>query len=115
MIRKGALVLPEDAAEGRRDVDRRKVEMNNPRPASKSSKRPTSIEGTKEIDGAKYAVIKPELKMEFATRRRRSRRQRRRPQPQAAKPKDGDEDQRTELGRRGAVQHRQRADCIRPR
>ena len=64
MISQGALVLPRmPPKEG--DTWQTKVEMNNPAAASKRSKRPTRYEGTKEIDGTKYAVIKPELKMEF--------------------------------------------------
>jgi Family of unknown function (DUF6263) len=65
MIRKGALVLPEVAPkEG--DTWSTQVAMNN-QAGKQIVKTIYKYVGTKEIDGVEYAVIKPELKMEFDT------------------------------------------------
>jgi hypothetical protein len=64
MISQGALVLPEKAPkEG--DTWQTKVEMNNPAVGKQTVETTYKYVGTKEINGAKFAVIKPELKMEF--------------------------------------------------
>jgi hypothetical protein len=64
MIRKGALVLPEVAPkEG--DTWSTQVAMNN-EAGKQIVETIYKYLGTKEIDGVKYAVIKPELKMQFA-------------------------------------------------
>jgi len=64
MISQGALVLPKDSPkEG--DTWQTKVEMNNPMAGKQIVETTYRYEGTKEIDGTKYAVIKPELKMSF--------------------------------------------------
>ena len=65
MISKGALVLPENAPkEG--ETWSTKVEVKNPVAGTQTVVTTYTYEGTKEIDGTTYAVIKPELTMEFA-------------------------------------------------
>jgi hypothetical protein len=64
MIRKGALVLP-DVSPKEGDTWSTQVAMNN-QAGKQIVETIYKYVGTKEIDGVKYAVIKPELKMEFA-------------------------------------------------
>jgi hypothetical protein len=64
MISQGALVLPKDAPkEG--DSWQTKVEMANPAVGKQTVETTYSYKGTKDVEGTKYAVIKPELKMDF--------------------------------------------------
>ncbi|HEX3601627.1 MAG TPA: DUF6263 family protein [Lacipirellulaceae bacterium] len=64
MISQGALVLPE-AAPKKGDTWTTKVEMNNPAAGKQTVETTYRYEGTKDIDGTTYAVIKPQLKMDF--------------------------------------------------
>jgi hypothetical protein len=64
MISQGALVLPKDAPkEG--DSWQTKVEMANPAVGKQTVETTYSYKGTKEVEGTNYAVIKPDLKMDF--------------------------------------------------
>ena len=65
MIAQGALVLPETAPQQGESWSS-KVEMNNPMVGKQTVETTYRYEDTKEMDGATYAVIRPELKMEFA-------------------------------------------------
>jgi hypothetical protein len=64
MISQGALVLPEGAPK-KDDKWTTKVEMNNPAFGKQTVETTYVYDGVKEMDGAKFAVIKPQLKMEF--------------------------------------------------
>jgi hypothetical protein len=64
MISQGALVLPENPPKEGESWSS-KVEMNNPAAGKQTVETTYTYQGTKEIDGTTYAVIKPELKMEF--------------------------------------------------
>jgi hypothetical protein len=64
MISQGALVLPE-AAPKKDDKWSTKVEMNNPAIGKQTVETTYTFDGMKDIDGTKYAVIKPQLTMEF--------------------------------------------------
>jgi hypothetical protein len=64
MISQGALVLPKDAPK-KGDTWKTKVEMKNPAVGKQTVETTYRYEGTKDIKGKKFAVIKPELKMEF--------------------------------------------------
>jgi hypothetical protein len=64
MISQGALVLPQDPPkEG--DTWQTKVEMSNPAVGKQTVETTYRYEGTKDTEGTKYAVIKPDLKMNF--------------------------------------------------
>jgi hypothetical protein len=64
MISQGALVLPE-AVPKKDDKWSTKVEMNNPAIGKQTVETTYTFDGIKDIDGTKYAVIKPQLRMEF--------------------------------------------------
>jgi hypothetical protein len=64
MISQGALVLPKDAPK-KDDTWSTKVEMKNPAVGKQTVETTYRYEGTKDIKGTKFAVIKPQLKMEF--------------------------------------------------
>src|SRR5215213_6589255 len=64
MISQGALVLPKDAPK-KGDTWNTKIEMKNQAVGSQTVETTYRYEGTKDIKGKKFAVIKPELKMEF--------------------------------------------------
>ena len=64
MISQGALVLPE-AAPKKGDTWSTKVDMKNPAVGKQSMETTYRYEGTKDIKGNMFAVIKPSLKMEF--------------------------------------------------
>lgn len=64
MISQGALVLPE-AAPKKGDTWSSKVEMKNPAVGKQTVETTYTYDGTEDVDGATYAVIKPQLKMEF--------------------------------------------------
>ena len=64
MISQGALVLPE-ASPKQGDTWATKVEMNNPAVGKQTVETTYTYGGTKEVDGTTYAVIKPQLKMDF--------------------------------------------------
>lgn len=64
MISQGALVLPENPPK-QGDTWSTKIEMNNPAVGKQTVETTYTYIGTKEIDGTMYAVIKPQLKMDF--------------------------------------------------
>lgn len=64
MISQGALVLPE-AAPKKGDKWSSKVEMKNPAVGKQTVETTYTYDGTEDIEGTTYAVIKPQLKMEF--------------------------------------------------
>lgn len=65
MISQGSLVLPENAPkEG--ETWSTKLEVNNPQAGKQTVETTYRFEEIKEIDGTKYAVIRPQLKMDFA-------------------------------------------------
>ena len=64
MISQGALVLPENPPK-QGESWTTKVEMNNPAVGKQTVQTTYKYDGTKDIDGTKFAVIKPELKMDF--------------------------------------------------
>jgi hypothetical protein len=64
MISQGALILPEGAPK-KGETWNTKVVMNNQSLGKQSLATTYRYEGTKEIGGTKYALIRPELKMEF--------------------------------------------------
>ena len=64
MISQGALVLPEQAPQKDQSWST-KVEMNNPMVGKQTVETTYRYEGTKVIDGTTYAVIRPQLIMEF--------------------------------------------------
>src|SRR3954451_20723099 len=64
MISQGALVLPEKPPK-KGDTWTTKVEMKNPAFGKQTVETTYRYEGTKEVKGKKFALIKPELKMEF--------------------------------------------------
>ncbi len=64
MISQGALVLPKDPPK-QGESWKTKVEMNNPAVGMQTVETTYRYDGTKDIEGTKFAVIKPELKMEF--------------------------------------------------
>jgi hypothetical protein len=65
MLSQGALVLPEKAPqEG--EAWSTKIEMKNPMVGTQTVETTYRFEGTKEAEGATFAVIRPQLKMEFA-------------------------------------------------
>lgn len=68
MISQGALVLPEKSPQPG-ETWKTRVDMNNPAVGKQSVETTYTYEGTKEIDGTTYAVIKPQLKMEFETKK----------------------------------------------
>ncbi|MCC7476154.1 MAG: hypothetical protein IT425_12225 [Pirellulales bacterium] len=69
MMSQGSLVLPE-AAPKKGDTWSTKIEMNNPVAGGKQSVETTyTFEGTREVEGVTYAVIKPSLKMEIETKK----------------------------------------------
>ncbi len=67
MISQGALVLPQDAPK-QGDTWATKVEMNNPAVGKQTVETTYTYNGTKDVDGTTYAVIKPQLKMEFESK-----------------------------------------------
>ena len=67
MISQGALVLPE-AAPKDGETWATKVEMNNPAVGKQTVETTYTYSGTKEVDGTTYAVIKPQLKMDFESK-----------------------------------------------
>jgi hypothetical protein len=64
MISQGALVLPKDAPK-HGETWTTKVEMKNPAVGKQTVETTYRYEGTKDVKGTKFAVIKPQLKMEF--------------------------------------------------
>src|SRR3954466_5189346 len=64
MISQGALVLPEKPPK-KGDTWTTKVEMKNPAFGKQTVETTYRYDGTKEVKGTKFAVIKPQLKMEF--------------------------------------------------
>jgi hypothetical protein len=64
MISQGALVLPEKPPK-KGDTWTTKVEMKNPAFGKQTVETTYRYEGTKDIKGTKFAIIKPQLKMEF--------------------------------------------------
>jgi len=64
MISQGALVLPEKSPT-KGDTWKTKVEMKNPAVGMQTVETTYRYEGTKEDKGTTFAVIKPDLKMEF--------------------------------------------------
>jgi Family of unknown function (DUF6263) len=64
MISQGALVLPKEAPK-QGETWTTKVEMKNPAVGKQTVETTYRYDGTKEIKGTKYAVIRPQLKMEF--------------------------------------------------
>lgn len=64
MISQGALVLPEVAPK-KGDKWSSKVEMKNPAVGKQTIETTYTYEGTEDKEGTTYAVIKPQLKMEF--------------------------------------------------
>lgn len=64
MISQGALVLPEKAPK-KGETWTTKVEMKNPAVGKQTVETTYQYEGTKDIKGTNFAVIKPQLKMEF--------------------------------------------------
>jgi hypothetical protein len=64
MISKGALVLPKDPPKPG-ETWNTKVDMNNQSLGKQSLETIYRYEGTKDVGGTKYALIRPELKMEF--------------------------------------------------
>lgn len=64
MISQGALVLPE-AAPKKGDKWSSKVEMKNPAVGKQTVETTYTYDGTEDEEGTTYAVIKPQLKMEF--------------------------------------------------
>ncbi len=64
MISQGALVLPKDPPK-KGDSWSTRVDMKNPAVGKQSIETTYRFEGTKEIDGNTFAIIKPQLKMEF--------------------------------------------------
>jgi hypothetical protein len=64
MIKQGALVLPDkDPKVG--ETWTTKVEVKNPAVGKQTVETTYKYDGTKDIDGVTYAVIKPQLKMDF--------------------------------------------------
>jgi len=64
MISQGALVLPEKPPK-KGETWTTKVEMKNPAFGKQTVETTYRYEGTEDIKGTKFAVIKPQLKMEF--------------------------------------------------
>jgi hypothetical protein len=64
MISQGALVLPEKPPK-KGDTWTTKVDMKNPAFGKQTVETTYRYDGTKEVKGMKFAVIKPQLKMEF--------------------------------------------------
>jgi hypothetical protein len=64
MISQGALVLPKDPPK-KGDTWTTKVEMKNPAVGTQTVETTYRYDGTKDIKGTKFAMIKPQLKMEF--------------------------------------------------
>lgn len=64
MLSQGALVLPDNVPK-KGETWSTKVEINNPQAGKQSVETVYTYEGTKDMDGATYAVIKPQLKMAF--------------------------------------------------
>jgi hypothetical protein len=64
MISQGALVLP-DKAPQKGETWSTKVEMKNPAVGKQTVETTYKYDGTKDIKGTLFAVIKPQLKMEF--------------------------------------------------
>lgn len=64
MISQGALVLPE-AAPKKGDKWSSKVEIQSPAAGKQTVETTYTYEGTEDVEGTKYAVIKPQLKMAF--------------------------------------------------
>src|SRR5712671_3502219 len=64
MISQGALVLPEKLPK-KGDTWATKVDMKNPAFGKQTVETTYRYDGTKETKGTKFAVIKPQLKMEF--------------------------------------------------
>jgi hypothetical protein len=64
MISQGALVLPEKPPK-KGETWTTKVEMKNPAVGKQTVETTYRYDGTKDIKGTKFAVIKPQLKMEF--------------------------------------------------
>ena len=64
MISQGALVLPEKPPK-KGDTWTTKVEMTNPAFGKQTVETTYTYDGTKDIKGTMFAVIKPQLKMEF--------------------------------------------------
>jgi hypothetical protein len=64
MISQGALVLP-DKAPKKGDTWSTKVEMKNPAVGKQTVETTYTYDGTKDIGGTMFALIKPQLKMEF--------------------------------------------------
>jgi hypothetical protein len=66
MIAQGSLVLPEDSPE-KGESWTSKVEMENPMAGKQTVETTYRYEDTKEMDGATYAVIRPEVTMSIAS------------------------------------------------
>ncbi len=64
MIAQGALVLPEKTPQ-KGDQWKTKIEMKNPQVGMQTVETTYTYDGTKDIDDTTYAVIKPQLTMEF--------------------------------------------------
>jgi hypothetical protein len=64
MISQGALVLPNDAPK-KGESWTTKVEMKNPAVGKQTVETTYTYEGTKDVDGTTFAVIRPQLKMDF--------------------------------------------------
>jgi len=64
MISQGALVLPQDPPK-KGDSWKTKVEMKNPAVGVQTIETTYTYEGTKDVKGTVFALIKPVLKMEF--------------------------------------------------
>jgi uncharacterized protein DUF6263 len=81
MISQGALVLPEKPpTQGQTWTT--KVEMKNPAVGKQTVETTYRYEGTKDIKGTKYAVIKPQLKMDFENKAAAAEGQPQQPAPQ---------------------------------
>jgi len=81
MISQGALVLPKDAPK-QGESWTTKVEMKNPAVGKQTVETTYRYEGTKDIKGTKYAVIKPQLKMDFESKPAEGEGQPQQPAPQ---------------------------------
>lgn len=64
MLSQGSLVLPKDPLK-KGDTWSTKVEVKNPTVGKQINETTYRFEGTKEINGKQFAVIKPQVKMEF--------------------------------------------------
>jgi hypothetical protein len=67
MISQGALVLPKDAPK-KGESWTTKVEMKNPAVGKQTVETTYTYDGTKDVSGTTYAVIRPQLKMDFESK-----------------------------------------------